>query len=80
MGSDSRSAVVNSDLKTFSVQNLWISSTSVFKRKSDVDADAVYAAFGKALSEFGSETIKCAHGYCAKIVEVVIALSVVHLA
>ena len=51
MGSDSRSAVVNSDLKTFSVRNLWISSTSVFPSGASANPTLMLMLFTRRLAE-----------------------------
>jgi len=51
MGSDSRSAVVNSDLKTFSVQNLWISSTSVFPSGASANPTLMLMLFTRRLAD-----------------------------
>jgi choline dehydrogenase-like flavoprotein len=51
MGSDSRSAVVNNNLKTFSVQNLWISSTSVFPSGASANPTLMLMLFTQRLAD-----------------------------
>ena len=51
MGSDARNAVVDGDLKTFAIPNLWVSSTSVFPSGASANPTLMLMLFTLRLAE-----------------------------
>ena len=51
MGSDGRSAVVDQNLRTFAISNLWISSTSVFPSGASANPTLMLMLFSMRLAD-----------------------------